>query len=194
MDEAKYAQAETLYRKATDTASANENMRMGLAVALERQDKLPEALALYARLWKDSKKVTAANNAAYLVSVLHSGDKARLAEALGWMDAVVKRQPSVASFLDTRGWLHFLLGNRQQARTDLWRVVKNMRDSIEVHCHLGAVEADAGNNDLARWHIEAAAKLAQARESGGPKPLTAAEKDAMERAREALDKLPRSGD
>jgi len=176
---------------ATTLAEAHPDdmdLRMQQAMALERAGRFEEALAVYRTVWEKAKNPVAANNAAYLLAHLHGKEPERLREALALADAAVQAAPAVASFLDTRGWIAHLLGRGEEACRSLRRAVRGQPDSPEVHAHLGLAERKAGHTELARWHLEAAVALAEAR---GDR-LTRTETDALALARAALAELGES--
>jgi len=174
--------------KAVATADkTNAEAVMNLGIALERAGRPEEALPLYRQVWESSKHPIAGNNATYIVTQLHAKDSARLAEAAGWMEAVVKTAPGVPAFRDTLGWVAHLQGRDDVAVIELRRAVKGLPESPEVHYHLGTVEAALGHADLARWHLAATVSLGEKlkAQKGG---LSASAQQAVRLAGEALAK------
>ena len=66
--------------------------------------------------------------------------------------------------------------------------MKKLPDSPEVHYHLGVVEAEAGDRQLAEWHLAAAVQSAQAIRAQGREP-SLAEAKAARLAKAALASL-----
>ena len=186
--EQKHAEATRVLREAVKRDKDDMDLTMRLAMAVENAGDLENALQLYRTVWKKKKSPIAANNAAYVVSQLYPGDRDRLAESLRQMEVAVRESPDVAAFRDTKGWISFLLGIKEQAKVDVRRAIKGLRDSPEVHYHLGVIEADAGNVKLARWHLAAAVKAAEVASAGGRK-LGIAERNAVKMATDALAKM-----
>jgi tetratricopeptide (TPR) repeat protein len=161
------------------------------AVALEEAGSRDQALAIYRELLQSTKDPLAANNAACLVMQLSPKDSTKLAEARQWVDAALKARP-LPHIQDTAGWIAHLQGRDADALPLLRRAVKGLPDSPDIHCHLGLVEAAAGDRQLAAWHLDAAVHLGDRLKSTGQAvPETTAE--AIRLAREALAKLKQSG-
>ena len=188
MQTEEFNQAAALYGQLAQYKQDPTQYLLQQGTALENAGQFSEALKVYQRIWESSKNPIAANNAAYLVSELAPQDKVKLAEARNWIDQAVSTSPGVWVFRDTKGWISFLQGNQEEACKELRRAIKGLPDSLDVHYHLGAVEAAQGNSNLARWHLEAAIQLGQTRQNEG-ETLTPAEVKAIKRAGEALTKI-----
>ncbi|MFW6061563.1 MAG: tetratricopeptide repeat protein, partial [Planctomycetota bacterium] len=162
------------------------------AQARERAGQLDRALALYRELWEQARTATAANNAAYLTSVLHQDQPERLSEARQWvdeaMDIVPSRSAARAYLLDTRGWLSHLQGESEQALRDLRQASRQLPEFAQVHYHLGRVEAEAGSRQVARWHLAAAVDLVEKRHSRG-ETVRQEEQEAAQQSRQWLARL-----
>ncbi len=185
MHEGEYGKAAEVYRKAAEADKENHFLVLAQATATEKAGRLKEALSLYRKVWQATQNPVSGNNAAYLVTQLYPEDAVRLKEALQWTEAAIKTAPRAFSFRDTSGWVCFRLGKKEQALLEVRRAVKGLPNSPEVHYHMGVIEADAGNRDLGRWHLEAAVSSADAIKAGGNK-LTVAEAKAARLAKEAL--------
>lgn len=191
MSEKHYSKAAEVYRQAADADKENPYLVLSQAIATERAGRLEEALLLYRKVWQVTTNPVAANNAAYLVCQLYPKDTDRLGEALQWMDAAVKAAPRAYAFRDTKGWITFLLGRKDQAAIEARRAIEGLPNSPEVHYHLGLIETDAGNRDLGRWHLAAAVSSAEAIKADGREP-TVAEVKAAKAAADALAKMERN--
>ena len=82
-------------------------------------------------------------------------------EAYPWARKAVEQAPEVYTFHDTKGWLAYLLGRPEEACKELRYALRGMSESREVHKHLAKAEAAVGNVQLARWHFQAAERLAR---------------------------------
>jgi tetratricopeptide (TPR) repeat protein len=192
---ARLASKEKQYEKAagiwwTVAAAEKDNPEtlMDLGAALENAGRLEDALAVYRKVWETDRRPLAANNAAFLVSLLWPQDSAKLAEASRWMAEAVKAAPAGASFRDTLGWIAHLQGRDEEACLELRRAVKGLPDSPEVHYHLGVVEAAAGRTELASWHLAAAVNIGD-RLKAEKRGMAPACQQAVRSAQEALAKL-----
>jgi tetratricopeptide (TPR) repeat protein len=188
LQEKQYEKAVEIRRAVANAEKENPESMMNLGTALEQAGHLEEALAVYRKVWETSQRPAAANNAAYLVSLLSPRDPAKLAEAARWMAEAVKAAPADAAFRDTLGWIAHLQGRDGEALLELHRAVKGMPDSPEAHYHLGEVEAVAGHTELARWHLAAAANIGD-RFALENRNLPPASQKAVRLAREGLVKL-----
>ena len=186
--EGKFAEAAEAARALADAHPDHPELRMAQATATERAGRLPDALPLYQEVWEKTRNPVAANNAAYLVSVLYPKDRQRLEQALAWTKAAVAAAPGAGAFRDTRGWITYLLGRYDEARQELCRAVKRGPNEPEIHYHLGLAERETGNATFARWHLEAAVDLAQAMESENQE-LPSGVAEALRLARAALAEL-----
>ncbi|MBL7140409.1 MAG: tetratricopeptide repeat protein [Planctomycetes bacterium] len=195
--EGKHDEAAAAFEAVIKDHGATPQLRMNQATATEKAGRLAEALVLYSQLWDETRDPSAANNAAYLVSRLYPADEKRLTLAAGWAASAVEGRPTVAAFRDTKGWIHYLLGQNQDACRELRTAVKGIPASPEAHYHLGLAEKKAGDMDMARWHLEAAVQLAEtaAKDAAGKETPAkdAPGAEAARLARQALEELPKAG-
>jgi tetratricopeptide (TPR) repeat protein len=185
-----HEQAAALYGQVLRTDPSNNEVRMRQAQALEEADKLPEAMEMYRKVHTVDGNPLAANNAAYLTTQLHADDQAKLTAAQEMLSEAVAEEPRAGYLLDTLGYLNLLLGQDEQAVKQLRRAVLSLPGSIEVQAHLGRAEKQNGQYELARWHLQAAIDLAEAKTESDDK-LTQPEKNALAEARETIKLLPR---
>jgi len=115
-------------------------------------------------------------------------DDAVATEAQTLADSAVESSPRTPEFHDTKGWIAFLRGETNKALPELRLAVRGLPDSPEVHYHLGLAEADAGNTELARWHLSAAVGLGEKIKALG-RPLSADAANSIRLARVNLEKL-----
>jgi tetratricopeptide (TPR) repeat protein len=167
--EGRFADAAAAAAKLTDKFPIPD-LLMNQGADLERAGKLPEAFAIYRRVWDMTKAPAAGNSLAYLTSQLYPKDSAKLSEAKAMMDDALAKQPRNPAFLDTRGWLEYLTDDQQKACLTLRSAVHGLPDLAPVHYHLAMAESACGNNDLARWHFKSTVDLAARAAMGGVQP------------------------
>ncbi|MCE5325529.1 MAG: hypothetical protein LLG01_03870 [Planctomycetaceae bacterium] len=167
--EKKYREAAQAYARGAAVAGGIVDLRLEHAKALYQCGQAQQALEVYQQVRSAATgkvAAAAANNAACLVARLYPNDQAKLGEAYGWAVTAVQTQPNSWLYHDTLGWLSHLLGRHDEARLQLRLALRDMNHSGEIHAHLAAVEKVAGNEELSRWHAEAARAFG-AGEGGG---------------------------
>jgi len=116
-------------------------------------------------LERDQNSVIAANNLAWLYAV---DGKGNIDEAVRLAQGVVQKNPNVAGFIDTLGWVYYKKGLHSAAIEQLQKAVKidettaraaNVSPSATYHFHLGMALKAKGDNPAARRELEAALKL-----------------------------------
>lgn len=116
-------------------------------------------------LERDQNSVIAANNLAWLYAV---DGKGNIDEAVRLAQGVVQKNPNVAGFIDTLGWVYYKKGLHNAAIEQLQKAVKvdeaaaraaNVSPSATYHFHLGMALKAKGDNPGARRELEAALKL-----------------------------------
>ena len=187
-DEGKHDEAAAVAKALAMQYWNHSQLLMRQATATENAGRLDEALAIYQQVWEKSQDPLAGNNAAYLVTELHPDDTNRLRQALGWAEGAIQAQPAVGAFRDTAGWIAYLLGENDKALAQLRQAIKGFPDEPEIHYHLGMAERKAGNDQLARWHLEAAVAVADAAKAEG-RELDKSAVDAVRHAQAALVEL-----
>ena len=191
-DEKNYARTAEIYRSIAEAEKENTEVLARLASAEALAGNLEEAVAVHRKIWQISQDPTAANNAAYLTAHLWPQDGGKLKEAQELIEQASKQAPNLPGFLDTLGWITHLRGDHTRALRLLRQAVKGMPDSIEVHSHLGVVEAAAGNQELARWHLAAAVADAGRLKSEGQE-LNLEQLQALKLAEKGLSDLGPAG-
>jgi len=181
----KSAEAAGQFEQACLGNPTNSYLLTRLGTALEAAGQLEEALVAYQRAHEASGDPVAANNVAYLMTRLYPNDAEKLLEAAEYLDKALVSAPDAPSLADTKGWLDHLRGYSDRARPALWRAVKALPASPEVHYHLGLVEMEVGDGQLGRWHLEAAAARAGTGDDSNSN-LTPAEIDAVQLAADTL--------
>ena len=135
---------------------------------LEDQRKNYDAAADNYRkaLEKDPNAVIAANNLAWLYAVTGKGN---LDEALRLAQGVVQKNPGVAGFIDTLGWVYYKKSLHGAAVEQLRKAVSineaearaaNGAPSAAYHYHLGMALMGKGDKDESRRELETAIRLA----------------------------------
>ena len=188
------AEAAKMYHTAAHTGPQDTLLMLREGEMTVAAGRLPEALTLYRLVWGRARTARVANALAYLTARLHPTDAAKLAEAAQWADYAVRRQPGVAHYWDTRGWVAHLRGDSKRALRDLRRAVKALPDSLTVHYHLGKVEAQAGSKYFAKEHLNAVVDISRKLKTEA-KTLTSDEAEALRLAQAEMKKLlpPGSG-
>ncbi len=179
-----FAKAADAYARAGKTEK-NFNLLMMWALAAERAERGERARELYAKVWRETSLPAAANNAAAVTCHLYPKDKLRLSEALLWAQSAVQASPKRPEFKATCAWVHFLLGQNDQARSLARQAIKGMSNSIQAHYHLGVIELSTGDADLGRMHLKAAIGFAEAAKTNGER-LSPSDSAAIREANKAL--------
>jgi len=148
-------QAISLYRDGLAAAPDDEKLSLELASAYMLKKDYPAATEIYeAMLARNSNLPVVANNLAALIADFESEDKARLAHALELAKGFdTSKNPY---YLDTLGWVHFRLGNLQQAIGYLEQAVAKVPESPQLNYHLGMAYRDAGQIAKARAALDRA--------------------------------------
>ena len=137
---------------------------------LEDQRKNYDAAAANYRkaLEKDPNAVIAANNLAWLYAT--NTDKGNLDEALRLAQGVVQKNPNVAGFIDTLGWVLYKKDLQTAAVEQLRKAVElneaqarsaNQTPSAAYHYHLGMALKGKGDKEGSRRELEAAIRLSE---------------------------------
>ena len=109
----------------------------------------------------------AANNLAWLYAVTGKGN---LDEALRLAQGVVQKNPNVAGFIDTLGWVFYKKNLHAAAVEQLRKAVSinesqaraaNASPSASYHYHLGMALKANGNKEESRKALETAIRLSE---------------------------------
>ncbi len=190
-EEKQYEKAAQTLAAAAKVAGDAPGMLVQVAMATERAGRLKDASDLYTALYRQTKNPIAANNGAYLITLLYPNDVEKLAEAQKWMEEAVEKAPNVPAFHDTLGWIAFRRGEKANAMTHLWTGVKGSPASPENHFHLGLAEIDAGNKQIGAWHLGATVEIGQQMKADGV-DIPASTLEAIRMATQELEKLKQS--
>ncbi len=114
---------------------------------------------------KDPNAIIAANNLAWLYATTGKGN---LDEAVRLAQGVVAKNPNIAGFIDTLGWVYYKKNLHTAAVEQLRKAVSineadarkaNAAPSASYHYHLGMALRGKGDKDEARRELEAAVRL-----------------------------------
>jgi tetratricopeptide (TPR) repeat protein len=114
----------------------------------------------------DQNAIIAANNLAWLYAVYGKGN---LDEAVRLAQGVVQKNPNVAGFVDTLGWVYYKKGLYGAAVEQLKKAVlvdettahnNNAAPSATYHYHLGMALKAKGDKEGSRRELEASLRLA----------------------------------
>ena len=114
---------------------------------------------------KDPNAIIAANNLAWLYATTGKGN---LDEAVRLAQGVVAKNPNVAGFIDTLGWVYYKKNLHTAAVEQLRKAVSlneadarkaNVSPSASYHYHLGMALKGKGDKEEARRELEAAVRL-----------------------------------
>jgi len=117
-------------------------------------------------LEKDPNSVIAANNLAWLYAATGKGN---LDEAVRLAQNVVQKNPNIAGFIDTLGWVYYKKNLHAAAVEQLRKAVSlneadaraaNVPPSASYHYHLGMALKGTGNKEESRRELETAIRLA----------------------------------
>ena len=135
-----------------------EDQRQNYDVAIDNYRKA---------LDKDPNAVVAANNLAWLYAVTGKGN---LDDAIRLAQGVVQKNPNVAGFVDTLGWVYYKKSLHGAAVEQLRKAVSlseasaratNTAPSAAYHYHLGMALIGTGNKEEGRRELEASIRMAE---------------------------------
>ena len=152
----------------------NRELRFARAAALERLGRQERAAAIFQGLLDENPRdATAANYLGYM----WADAGVNLEEALHLIGIAVELEPDNPAYLDSMGWVHFRLGNLEEARQWLQRALaKGAGGDGTVLSHLGQTLLALGDGE------EAVPMLRRALELGCDDP---------DRVRELIDAVDR---
>ena len=118
-------------------------------------------------LEKDPNAIIAANNLAWLYAVTGKGN---LDEAVRLAQGVVQKNPNMAGFIDTLGWVYYKKNLYAAAVEQLRKAVsineaearaRNVPPSATYHYHLGMALRETGNREESRRELQTAIRLSE---------------------------------
>ena len=126
-----------------------------LAGLYQANQQIDLAIAQYeAILEKNPKALAAANNLAYLLTD-KKGDSKSLERALALSKGFETQEPNPL-LLDTLAWVHYKMGNNNEALSLLRKAVSKASKHPLLQYHYGLVALKAGDERTAKKHIELA--------------------------------------
>lgn len=119
---------------AIDTARIPPYLALGFIHHMRKEwdesaEAYDKALAL------DAENSLVLNNYAYMLSEQGT----RLSDALQMVEKALEQRPEQSSYLDTRGWIQFKLGDHEKALADITKASETDAKNPEVFGHLGTV-------------------------------------------------------
>lgn len=125
------------------------------ASACERIGEFDRAVKLFEHLLDDPPApgrteeyktyVDALNYHAYM----HAERGLDLDRALTNVNLALAARPASPAFLDTRGWIYFMQGRYEEARSDIARALELLPDDPTITDHMGDIEAKLGQTESA---------------------------------------------
>jgi len=140
--------ATEVFQKSLSYEPDNAVFAIGFGSLLQQQKKYDEAIFAYERfLEKVPENIFATNNLAALLAD-HRTDKQSLQKARELASKLAEtNQPSL---LDTVGWIHYRLGEYDEAIAVLTKVVDEAPDVPVFNYHLGMAYFKLGDRNTAR--------------------------------------------
>ena len=129
----------------------NTNLLYSRAMLLESQKKLPRAEADLRTIIKhEPDNATALNALGYTLAdnIPANGNSERLAEALKLIEKALNITPNDPAVIDSLGWVHYRLGNFEEAILRLRQAMSAYPDP-EIAAHLGEALWAAGDHSQA---------------------------------------------
>jgi predicted Zn-dependent protease len=122
------------------------------AAALERLDQVDESAILFQKLVEDEPNDA---NAANYLGYMWADREMHLEQALELIARAVALDPENSAYLDSLGWVHFRLGDLDEAERWLRRAVDLGGDLGDgtIYCHLGEVLLVGGQRDEGRRYL-----------------------------------------
>ena len=141
-----YQEAYDLYGEALQASPDNGDLLYAHSLAAERLGKLKIAERDMRRILElDPDNVRTLNALGYTLA-----DRTdRYEEALVYINRAYEHKPDDPAIIDSLGWVHFRLGNLDEARRHLQRAWDLSKDS-EIGAHLGEVMWAQGDREAAR--------------------------------------------
>jgi predicted Zn-dependent protease len=137
---------------AIDRFGEERDLIFARAAALERLDEVDEAATLFRQLVETQPDDASAAN--YL-GYMWADREMNLEEAFELITHAVALDPENSAYLDSLGWVHYRLGDLQEAERWLRRAVDlggELGDGT-IQCHLGEVLVATGDRDEGRGYL-----------------------------------------
>jgi tetratricopeptide (TPR) repeat protein len=158
----------TEYQKLIALRPENPTPYTLIAILEDQRKNYDAAIENYRKaLEKDPNSIIAANNLAWLFATTGKGN---LDEAMRLAQGVIQKNPNVAGFIDTLGWVYYKKNLHTAAVEQLRKAVAlnevdarraNVSPSATYHYHLGMALKGTGNREESRRELETAIRLAE---------------------------------
>ena len=149
------AAAISVLQAGNEKASWNTPLLLVLGQIQIVNEEYEAAIVTYERAIKlVPDNLVAANNLAALIADFRYQDQ----EALNATFPLIKvlERTGDPQYLDTVGWLQYRLGDLQQSAVNLEQAAKQRPDDPQIQYHLGVVESERGNLEVALPALEKA--------------------------------------
>lgn len=131
-------------------------MTFALGAALERNGQFYEAIEVFKSLVaRDEQNAPALNYLGYMLA--DRGEQ--LTYAMELIERALEISPDNGAYIDSYAWVHFRLGNYQEALTQLKKAVDLLSDDAVIYEHLGDVYKALGNRVEAERHYRRALEI-----------------------------------
>jgi len=127
---------------------------LGLLYSRKRETVASDEAYLKA-IESDPDNDLALNNYAYSLA----GRNVELSKALDMGERAVALQEENASYMDTLGWIHFLMNNLDEAEKWIGKAVETGQASATVYEHYGDIHERLGHTDDARFYWQKALEM-----------------------------------
>jgi tetratricopeptide (TPR) repeat protein len=140
-----------LYGSALETSPDNEELLYSHSLAAEKLGNLEIAERDMRRILKNDPDNTRTLNA---LGYTLADRTNRYEEALVYINKAYEQEPDDPAIIDSLGWVHYRLGNLDEARR-LLQQAWDMTGNSEIGAHLGEVMWAQGDRDDARriWEV-----------------------------------------
>lgn len=139
-------QAIEYLKKALRIEPQNVDLHGSLGLIFDTLEKWEECDSIYSAALKLEANNPLVNNN-YSYSLSKRG--VRLGEALNMINISLQLEPSNSSYLDTKGWVYYKMGQYDSAKVYIERSLEISGDKAVVIDHLGDVYFKLGNNEKA---------------------------------------------
>ncbi len=143
----RYEEAIVALQQSIALDSARLSSYQSLGYLYHDQKNWEKSAEVYdAALLQDSDNPLILNNYAYMLSM----QKFRLEDALDMVEKALKVEPDNPTYLDTRGWVHYQMGNYDRALQDILKASQSVEENAEIYEHLGYIHEARGDNEKAK--------------------------------------------
>lgn len=137
----RYDNAVSAFLQATRKDPTNRDAWICLGTAFESKGDVENAIEVYGRALEAIPDFCeAANNLAFLLCIQGRPDD--MAKALDLAEYAHKLKPGVPDVLDTLGWIHYKLGDLNNAETYIRKALEKNRTSNTINSHMDIVLRD----------------------------------------------------